>query len=106
MLMTATRETRDVPAIQDEFKVPRFLWELMAGWHQRKGKTSELQKYYREQQAKMERFDKKHPGQCPPPEMPLPIGQQPRFPIPPQAVMMAKGQSSSQPPPQKAGYRQ
>lgn len=101
MLMTATRETRDVPAIQDEFNVPRFLWELMAGWHQRKGKASELQKYYREQQTKMEQFDKKHPGQCPPPEMPLPIGQQPRFPIPPQAVMMAKGQSSSQPPPKK-----
>ena len=88
-VMRATRETREMPAIQAEFNVPRFLWKLIADWYPVKHDKIQLPRFWGKQVENLKQFDLENPNQyrlggTPP-------GPRPSFPNPTLPLMMPKG---------------
>jgi hypothetical protein len=85
--MGAVRGCREIPALQGEFAVPRFLWDLARGWLPVKHDLAKQGSFFRKQKDMMKDFDLRHPDH----HRPLVIGKRPAFPHKPLAVMEAKG---------------
>lgn len=77
--MKALTETKDQPEIHIEFLVPRFLWGLVTGWCQLKGKEDKLPRYYDRQPEAMRAWDVENPANLPPPG--VLVGKRPQFPM-------------------------
>jgi len=88
-IMKATRDTREMPAVQAEFNVPRFLWKLISDWITVKHDKILLPRFWEKQLENMKQFDSQNPnqyrlGRTPP-------GPRPSFPQPFLPMMMPKG---------------
>ena len=61
-MMRATRDCRDVPELQSEFNVPRFIWHITPLWHAVKYDKTNLEEFWNGQETLLRDFDAKNPN--------------------------------------------
>ena len=61
-MMRVTRECRDVPVLQAEFNIPRFIWCITPLWHAVKNDKTNLEEFWNGQETLLRDFDAKNPN--------------------------------------------
>jgi hypothetical protein len=95
--MKVSKECKELPELLKEINLRRFVWRLLHAWYKAKTDNVRLRKFWTDEQAVLQAFDRDFPNDHGPP--PNVMAQRPTLPHPPLAVMTTKEQRRPPPPP-------